>query len=144
MACAMALPLSLGAQELRPQAEPPARSLGMVVISGSQPTSLPTQIPTTIEGMSRQQLDEAVNATDSEDALKYPSEPRAGWHRLPLHAAVRARLPGQQHPRPALASRAVGSHPARAKRPEPTGAPGACRNGGLRFPFLSFNLKEAP
>ena len=71
MACAMALPLSLAAQEPASQVEPPAKSLGMVVISGGQATSLPTQIPTTIEGMSRQQLDEAVNAIDSEDALKY-------------------------------------------------------------------------
>lgn len=67
----MALPLSLSAQDLAPQTESPAKSLGMVVVSGGQPSSLPTQIPTTIESVSRQQLEEAVNATDSEDAIKY-------------------------------------------------------------------------
>lgn len=49
----------------------PVKSLGVVTITGSQPTSLPTQIPTTMEGIDRQQLDAWVNATDSEDALKY-------------------------------------------------------------------------
>ncbi|MDO9359455.1 MAG: TonB-dependent receptor [Polaromonas sp.] len=49
----------------------PVRSLGMVTVTGGQPTSLPTQIPTTIEGVTRQQIEEGINATDSEDALKY-------------------------------------------------------------------------
>src|SRR3982751_2530106 len=52
-------------------AEAPARSLGMVTITGGQPTSLPTQIPTTMEGVTREQIEQTVNATDSEDALKY-------------------------------------------------------------------------
>jgi iron complex outermembrane receptor protein len=49
----------------------PARSLGMVTVTGGQPTSLPTQIPTTIEGVTREQIAQSINATDSEDALKY-------------------------------------------------------------------------
>lgn len=50
----------------------PARSIGVVVIeAGAQPTSLPTQIPTTMEGITREQIDRTVNATDSEDALRY-------------------------------------------------------------------------
>jgi iron complex outermembrane receptor protein len=43
----------------------------VVTISGGQPTSLPTQIPTTIEGITREQIEHSINATDSEDALKY-------------------------------------------------------------------------
>ncbi|WP_084216834.1 TonB-dependent receptor [Xenophilus azovorans] len=47
------------------------KSLGVVTVTGGQPTSLPTQIPTTIEGLTREEIDTRVNATDSEDALKY-------------------------------------------------------------------------
>ena len=36
-----------------------------------QPTSMPTQIPTTIEGTSKEQIERSINATDSEDALRY-------------------------------------------------------------------------
>ncbi len=43
----------------------------VVVISTTQPTSLPTQIPTTMEGIDRLQIEQTINATDSEDALKY-------------------------------------------------------------------------
>ena len=49
----------------------PPKKLGTVVISGGRPTSLPTQIPTTIVGITREQVEERINATDSEDALKY-------------------------------------------------------------------------
>jgi iron complex outermembrane receptor protein len=48
-----------------------AKSLGVVEIVGSQPTSLPTQIPTTIEGIRGAEVAEKINAADSEDALKY-------------------------------------------------------------------------
>ena len=48
-----------------------AKSLGVVTVSGGQPSSLPTQIPTTIEGVTREEIDARINATDSEDALKY-------------------------------------------------------------------------
>lgn len=47
------------------------KSLGIVTVTGGQPTSLPTQIPTTIEGVTREEIDTRINATDSEDALKY-------------------------------------------------------------------------
>ncbi len=43
----------------------------MVTVNSGQPTSLPTQIPTTIEGITREQIAQTINATDSEDALKY-------------------------------------------------------------------------
>jgi len=76
-ALAAALPL-LSLPALAQQAAPgndgaPERlkSLGIVTVSGGQPTSLPTQIPTTIEGMTREDVETRINATDSEDALKY-------------------------------------------------------------------------
>ncbi len=43
----------------------------MVTVNSGQPTSLPTQIPTTIEGVTGEQIEQNINATDSEDALKY-------------------------------------------------------------------------
>ncbi len=49
----------------------PVKQLGTVTITGNRPTSLPTQIPTTIEGITRAEIERTVNATDSEDALKY-------------------------------------------------------------------------
>ena len=50
----------------------PAKPLGIVTIVGSsQPTVLPTQIPATMEGVSRDEIARTINATDSEDALKY-------------------------------------------------------------------------
>lgn len=52
-------------------ADAPVKSLGMVTVNSGQPTSLPTQIPTTIEGVTREQIEETINATDAEDALKY-------------------------------------------------------------------------
>jgi iron complex outermembrane receptor protein len=52
-------------------AEAPLHQLGTVTVSGTRPTSLPTQIPTTIEGISREEIERTVNATDAEDALKY-------------------------------------------------------------------------
>jgi iron complex outermembrane receptor protein len=49
----------------------PLKQLGTVVVTGSNPTSLPTQIPTTIEGVSREDIARGINASDAEDALKY-------------------------------------------------------------------------
>ena len=49
----------------------PTKALGIVTVTGGQPTSLPTQIPTTMEGTTREQIEQSINATDSEDALKY-------------------------------------------------------------------------
>jgi iron complex outermembrane receptor protein len=45
--------------------------LDTIIITGGRPTSLPVQIPTTIEGITAQQIEATINATDSEDALKY-------------------------------------------------------------------------
>lgn len=49
----------------------PAKMLGTVTVVGTRPTSLPTQIPTTIEGITGDDVQDKINATDSEDALKY-------------------------------------------------------------------------
>jgi len=68
-AAALAWPVAAFAQSAAVDA--PAKSLGVVTVNSGQPTSLPTQIPTTIEGISREQIAQTINATDSEDALKY-------------------------------------------------------------------------
>jgi iron complex outermembrane receptor protein len=47
------------------------QAMNIVRVNGGRPTSLPAQIPTTIEGINAQQIEERINATDSEDALKY-------------------------------------------------------------------------
>ncbi len=47
------------------------KDAGVVTITASTPTSLPTQIPATMEGITARQIEEQVNAADSEDALKY-------------------------------------------------------------------------
>jgi iron complex outermembrane receptor protein len=71
MALAMASCLPAWAQT--PSSDEPGmtRSLGGVTVTGSRPSSLPTQIPTTVEGMTREEIETRINATDSEDALKY-------------------------------------------------------------------------
>jgi iron complex outermembrane receptor protein len=48
-----------------------APRIDTVVVRGSNPSSLPTQIPTTIEGIGREEIARSINATDAEDALKY-------------------------------------------------------------------------
>ena len=70
-ALALALPLAGAAQEAGESSTPPVRTLGVVNVTGPRPTSLPTQIPTTMESATREQIERSVNATDSEDALKY-------------------------------------------------------------------------
>ncbi|KQP22729.1 TonB-dependent receptor [Pseudorhodoferax sp. Leaf267] len=63
-----AVALAATAQDRAPER---AKSLGIVTVTGGQPSSLPTQIPTTIEGVTREQIATTINASDSEDALKY-------------------------------------------------------------------------
>jgi len=47
--------------------------LDTVIITAQSrvPSSLPTQIPTTLEGVTKEEVAQTVNATDSEDAIKY-------------------------------------------------------------------------
>src|SRR5205823_5236608 len=66
---AAALPLAWTAHAQSVPA--PEKELGVVTITAGRPTSLPTQIPATMEGISREQIEQSINATDSEDALKY-------------------------------------------------------------------------
>lgn len=47
------------------------RRLQTVTVRGNRPSSLPSQIPTTIEGITGREVETRINATDSEDALKY-------------------------------------------------------------------------
>jgi iron complex outermembrane receptor protein len=49
----------------------PSRSLGVITVQGTRPTSLPTRIPTTTHSATREDIARTVNAMDSEDALKY-------------------------------------------------------------------------
>jgi len=75
-AVAIAMAFPLGAPAWAQDAPDPsggsaARTLSTVTVSDGRPTSLPTQIPTTIEGVTHEQIAETVNATDGEDALKY-------------------------------------------------------------------------
>ncbi|MES3002865.1 MAG: TonB-dependent receptor [Pseudomonadota bacterium] len=68
VATAMAFPFAAWAHDPTPA---PVRSLGTVTVTGGQATSLPTQIPTTVEGITREQIEQSINATDAEDAIKY-------------------------------------------------------------------------
>jgi iron complex outermembrane recepter protein len=49
----------------------PARADHVVHVTAGRPTSLPAQIPATMEGVTGAQVEDRVNASDSEDALKY-------------------------------------------------------------------------
>ena len=72
-ALALAYPFSSFAQQTDASTndEAPIKELGVVTVTSSRPTSLPTQIPTTMQGVTREDIARTVNATDSEDALKY-------------------------------------------------------------------------
>lgn len=45
--------------------------LALVRVQSASPSSLPTNIPTTRETVTREDIERSINATDSEDALKY-------------------------------------------------------------------------
>src|SRR5688500_18926038 len=49
----------------------PLKQLGVVEVRGGRASSLPSQIPTTTESVTGDRVEATVNATDSEDALKY-------------------------------------------------------------------------
>jgi iron complex outermembrane receptor protein len=54
-----------------PAAPGSGKSLGLIEVSGSQPSSLPTIVPTVVEGLDGETLRMRINAFDSGDALKY-------------------------------------------------------------------------
>ncbi len=60
---ASCLCLGVWAQEIK--------DLGTITVTSGRPTSLPSQIPTTLEGVKAEQIAQSINATDSEDTLKY-------------------------------------------------------------------------
>lgn len=95
LAVATALPGLAGAQT--PTPAPTVTELDRVTIVGSRPATLPLEIPTTTESIDAAQIARSINATDSEDALKYfPS------------LNVRKRYIGD-HDHAVLASRASGT-----------------------------------
>jgi iron complex outermembrane receptor protein len=53
------------------QADGRTKELGVVVVDSGRPSSLPTYIPTTMETVTAAQIESSINATDSEDAIKY-------------------------------------------------------------------------
>jgi iron complex outermembrane recepter protein len=70
LVCASALALCAVAQTPKSATEQ-TKDLGTVTVTSGRPTSLPSQIPTTMEGIKAEQIEQSINATDSEDALKY-------------------------------------------------------------------------
>ncbi len=75
-ALALAVPFAGPALAQAPAADaasapPAAKAIGIVTITGAQPRSLPTDIPTTTWSATAADVERTVNATDSEDALKY-------------------------------------------------------------------------
>jgi iron complex outermembrane receptor protein len=70
--CSSALAFALAFACSLAAAEAPVKSGGVITISATgQPTTLPTTIPTTMEGVTAAQIERSINASDSEDALKY-------------------------------------------------------------------------
>ena len=68
----LAWPFAALAQATAPADDGPVKAAGVVVVDGRrEPSSLPTRVPTTTESVTRAQIDETLNATDSEDALRY-------------------------------------------------------------------------
>jgi iron complex outermembrane recepter protein len=49
----------------------PRPSGAIIVITGGRPSSLPTYLPTTVESITAAEIETKINASDSEDALKY-------------------------------------------------------------------------
>ena len=70
-ACALSFASVAQAQGAATGEAASSRSAGIVTVTASRLGSLPTQIPTTIEGISGAEIDATINATDSADALKY-------------------------------------------------------------------------
>ena len=66
MALSVAFSSAVMAQE-----QQPVKEVGVVTIQSGRPSSLPTHIPTTMESIKGSEVQEKINATDSEDALKY-------------------------------------------------------------------------
>ena len=48
-----------------------SQTIEPITVRGDRPSSIPSQIPTTVESISRSEIAATINATDAEDALKY-------------------------------------------------------------------------
>lgn len=68
--CISALP-ALAAPVAWAQPDAASVSLDRVDVIGTRPATMPIEIPTTIHSITGEQIRRSVNATDSEDALKY-------------------------------------------------------------------------
>ncbi|HEX2540442.1 MAG TPA: TonB-dependent receptor [Caldimonas sp.] len=66
-----ALALAAGPAARAAEAPLPAAELGRVEINASRPSTMPAEIPTTVETITGEQVHKSINATDAEDALKY-------------------------------------------------------------------------
>lgn len=69
--CAIAFAMAFGPVPLALADHGSERSLGVVVVTGTNPSSMPTYIPTTMESITGREVEDRINATDSEDAIKY-------------------------------------------------------------------------
>ena len=76
------------------------KELGVITVTALQPTSLPTQIPTTTHSITGREIEDTLNATDSEDALKYfPSLlVRKRYQSDYNHAMLSSRASGTSNP----------------------------------------------
>ncbi len=63
--------LALGTLHATEKSAPNEQELTEVTVTGDRPTSLPWEIPTTIETIDAAEIARKINATDAEDALKY-------------------------------------------------------------------------
>jgi iron complex outermembrane recepter protein len=78
-AVALVLPFAVGLAHADEPAPAPAPATVassdaapvIVSITAARPSSLPTEIPTALFGLTHDQIERQINATDSEDALKY-------------------------------------------------------------------------
>lgn len=93
----MALAFAGGASA---QSKNESKDLGVVVITSGQASSLPTQIPTTLETVTATQIAETLNAIDAQDALKYmPSlSVRKRYIGDYNHAVLASRASGANNP----------------------------------------------
>ncbi|WP_347176254.1 TonB-dependent receptor [Undibacterium sp. TS12] len=65
------IPASVMAESLATTGSEQSAQAERVIINGDRPSSLPKEIPTTIEGINAKAMEQTINAIDAEDALKY-------------------------------------------------------------------------
>ena len=105
-ALALALPLVGVAQEA--DDAPPVKTLGVVTVTGGRPTSLPTQIPTTMEGVTREQIERSDQRHRQRGRAQVLSEPAGAQA---LHRRLQPRRSSRAAPRAPATARARPSMP---------------------------------